>query len=63
MFITDNGTNISWGISMNGLKFQILDSEARGANFTTAPDEVGFYINVNDGTRLQALNLLHWSEQ
>ncbi len=63
MFITDDGTNRSWGISMNGLKFQILDSELRGANFTTAPDEVGFYMNVNDATRQQALNVLHWSEQ
>lgn len=63
MYLKDDGTTRSWGLSMNGLKFQVLDSELRGANFTTAPDEVGFYVNVNDATRQQALNLLHWSEQ
>lgn len=61
--MTDNGTNLIFRFSSNGLEFQEFHSETRGTFFTTAPDEIGIYMNVNDASIAQALLLNHWSEQ
>jgi hypothetical protein len=63
MYIDDDGTNISFGVSHNGLVFTEIESELRGAFFTTAPNEVGFFMNVNDATIVQSFVISHWSEQ
>ena len=62
-YMSDNGTNISFGLSSNGVKYQEIFSETRGTFFTTGPDEVGFYLNTNDASILQWYYMTHWSEQ
>lgn len=65
--IEDDNTNVKYYFSNNGNEWLLLHSEARGSFFTTAPDQVGFFMNarwptaLGSGTNHDSL-LLHWSE-
>lgn len=59
----DDGVDIKFALSTNGLEFQEVFSEARGTFFTTAPDEIGIYFNANHATIQQSMLVNHWSEQ
>jgi len=65
--IEDDNTNVKYYFSNNGIEWLLLFSELRGAFFTTAPDQVGFFTNgvwvaaLGSGTDHDGL-LLHWSE-
>ncbi len=65
--IEDDNTNIKYFFSNNGSEWLELFSELRGAFFTTAPDQVGFFTNgrwvvtLGNETDHDGL-LLHWSE-
>jgi hypothetical protein len=65
--VTDNGTDITYFISNNGFEWLQLFTELRGAFFTTAPDQVGFFTLGRWPTALGSTTdhdslLLHWSE-
>ena len=59
----DDGTNIKFHWSPDGVEFMEVHTSLRGGFFTTAPDEVGFYINATEATVVQHAILNHWSEQ
>lgn len=63
LYIKNDGTNISFGVSSNGLVFIEYFSEPKATFFTTAPNEVGFYFNVNDANIAPSMVINHWSEQ
>lgn len=65
--IEDDGTNLYWRRSNNGIHWIELATALRGAHFTTAPDQVGVFIHGRWGTATGSNtnhvgNLLHWSE-
>lgn len=65
--IEDDNTNIKYFFSNNGDEWLELHSEARGSFFSTAPTQVGFFMNgvwptaKGNETDHDGL-LLHWSE-
>lgn len=61
--LEDDGTNIKFHMSNNGLAFQEVWSETRATFFSTAPDEVGLYYNTNTTGSNEFLYCTHWSEQ
>lgn len=63
LYLANDGTDISCGISSNGLVFIEYFSQPKATFFTTAPDEVGFYFNVNDANIAPSMMINHWSEQ
>ena len=63
LYLDNDGTDISFGVSSNGLAFIEYFSEAKATFFTTAPDEVGFYMNVNNANIAPSMLIYHWSEQ
>lgn len=67
MKMTDDGTNLLFSMSSDGVNWIQIASEARGSFMTlnggvTGPDQVGFYLN-NHGTTLYhcLTRLVHWS--
>ncbi len=56
--IADDGTNRKYSISVDGLTFTQIYSEARTTNFTA--DQVGFYANDQSGAAQAALTLISW---
>lgn len=65
--IEDDGTTIFFRRSNNGINWMEVHSELRGANFTTAPDEVGLALSGRWGSTIginadHKAQVLHWSE-
>lgn len=56
----DDGTDLWWYISFDGVHWQFQFTEARGTRFTTAPDQIGFYINNDDGVDGNFVSLIAW---
>lgn len=61
--IADNGTNLTYYISGDGQNFIEIFTEARGAFFTTGPDEIGFCVDVNNTDFEAGINLVHRLEE
>lgn len=61
--LDDNGTNIKFDISHNGVNFVNVYDALRGAFFTTGPDRVGFFVNSVDSSFDNIVNLVAWSEE
>ena len=59
----DDGTNLKFHWSPDGVEFMEISTALRGGYFTTGPDKVGFYINATEATVVQHVVLNHWSEQ
>jgi hypothetical protein len=60
--IRDDGTNLSFHMSSNGIDWQQLLSASRTAHFTSGPNQVGVIVNRgNSVTNLVHLDVLHWS--
>ncbi len=59
----DDGTDLKFHWSPDGVEFMEISSAARGGYFTTGPDRCGFYINATEATIVQHVILNHWSEQ
>ena len=58
----DDGVDLEWSISADGVNWSLLYTEARGANFTSAPDQVGFYTDaINSAGVATYASLLSWS--
>lgn len=56
----DDGTDLTWDWSLDGVNWQFLWTEARGTRFTTGPDQIGFCINNLNGVDGGAITLLAW---
>lgn len=61
--IENDGVNLTFFISGDGLNFSEVYTEAVGAFFTTAPDQVFWGIEMfTTSTSFGSLTLVHWSE-
>lgn len=59
--IADDGTNLNYSISSDGRNFSQVSTAVRGGFFTTAPDQVGFYVNPENTTEGVGMTLLSWT--
>lgn len=60
--VTDDGTNLTYYVSHNGIDWLQIGQEARGTFFTTAPDQVGVgFDQCYNSTYAGAVSLLSWS--
>lgn len=60
--IGDNGTNLTLDLSPDGYNWIQQASVARTNNFTSAPDQVGIFVNPENSSDSTALTLLSWQE-
>ena len=60
--LEDDGVDIKFHISQDGVNFVELFSEARGTSFTSTPDEVGFFFDNVNGVDDNYASLLSWYE-
>lgn len=54
------GTNVTISLGSDGYNWRQIYTEAKTASFTTAPDQVGFYVNPYN--QAAAMTLLSWKE-
>lgn len=58
----DDGVDLEWSISVDGINWSLIYTEARGTTFTTAPDQVGFYTDaISSAGQPTYVNLLSWT--
>jgi hypothetical protein len=61
--IANDGTDLSYGYSVDGVNFRTFLTEAKTAGFTTAPDQIGFGVNTGgDPTNSIGVTLMSWDE-
>ena len=60
--IRDDGTNLIFSYSADGINFRQLVSNLRTAQFTTAPDRIMYYVNDRSTTQPCAISVLSWVE-
>lgn len=60
MRIKDDGTNLTFWISADGNTFVQILSVARGSYFTTAPNQVGLFVDGSGANTPIALTCNHW---
>lgn len=60
--IAYNGTNVIFSESLDGVHWTQRLSEAKTARFTTAPDQVGYFVNDRTNSLAQAMSVLSWLE-
>jgi hypothetical protein len=58
---TDNGTNITFSYSYDGIGWHVYYDFARTNFFTTAPDQFGFFIFNNSAALNVCSTLISWS--
>lgn len=58
--LTDDGTDLHFLLSVDGVNWITYGSEARGTFFTTAPSHVGFFANVDGSAGAFDLSLISW---
>lgn len=56
----DDGVDLKWYASADGVNWQFLVSHARGTHFTTGPDQIGFFIDNVQGRDGANMSLLAW---
>lgn len=66
--LEDDGTNVNYSVSNNGIEFMELYSVLRGNHFDTGPDQICFVGNGRWGSTLGSdadhiAVLLHWREE
>lgn len=57
-----DGTNVVYSYSFDGVHWVQALSEAKTARFTTAPDQVGYFVNDRTGGVQQEMSVLSWLE-
>ena len=57
-----DGTNINFSYSNDGINFVTFYTSASNTFFTTAPDQIGFYMNAQNGTGPGFVRLVHWKQ-
>ncbi|HSH82754.1 MAG TPA: hypothetical protein VLA19_29835 [Herpetosiphonaceae bacterium] len=60
--IQNDGTNLTFHVSSDGIHFRQVYTEGKAAYFTTAPDQVGFYVSNNGAAWTPAMFLVHWRQ-
>lgn len=60
--VNDNGTNLIWSFSNDGINPIVLSSLSRTAFMAGGPDEVGFFCNAGNASNNAGLTLLSWKE-
>ncbi|MGN6700005.1 MAG: hypothetical protein ACTHMR_17765 [Thermomicrobiales bacterium] len=58
--LQDDNTNRIASVSLDGVNFWQIHSVGR-TDFLT-PDQIGLYVNTNQGTYPTAMNVLHWAQ-
>jgi hypothetical protein len=58
--LQDDGTDLDFWLSVNGSNWQLQHNELRGANFTTGPDQIGFFIDNIGGVDGNWVSLVSW---
>jgi hypothetical protein len=60
--IKDDGTNLNYYLSHNGIQWILVGSQTRTAFFTAAPDQVGFFLSSSYNTSHDiAASLMSWA--
>lgn len=59
---TIDSTNRTAYISVDGRNFVQVQQELKNSSFTTAPDEIGFFVNPNNPYMRIQMHLFHWAE-
>lgn len=62
MRIRDDGTNLIFSHSADGINFRQLVSDLRTAQFTTAPDRIMYYVNERSNAQPCGMSVLSWLE-
>ena len=57
-----DGTNIEMSVGTRRNNVFLLESRAKNYFFTTAPDKIGMYVNVNNASVGVTLNVYSWEE-
>jgi hypothetical protein len=57
---TDNGTNLLFAASVDGINFTEYGTEGRTVFMAGAPNQVGFFANVDSAGAGMAISLLSW---
>jgi hypothetical protein len=60
--LTHDGTNLTWEYSFDGLHFTVLATRAKTADFTTAPDQIGYVVNEQGNNAIVAMVVYSWAE-
>jgi hypothetical protein len=60
--IYDDGTYLSFYLSANGRNWIQLYYETRSAHIGGAPNKIGWYVDVNNGTYDAGMHLLSWKQ-
>lgn len=58
--IADNGTNRVLSFSHDGIQWMQFDSRTRSSNFTTAPDQIGIFIDPWNGYGNCGIQIISW---
>jgi len=58
--IEDDGVDLKFYASSDGVFYQFIVEVARGDHFTTTPDQIGFFLNNEDGRDGAHASLLAW---
>jgi hypothetical protein len=60
--LSNDGATLTFSYSTDGQNFRDLFSEGLTGSFTTAPDQVAYYVNNEDGTITASASFVHWEE-
>jgi hypothetical protein len=58
--VTDDGTNLRFAVSMDGVNFLEVGTEGRTVHMAGGPNEVGFFANVDSAAGGMATSLFSW---
>jgi hypothetical protein len=59
--IIDNGTNLSWYYSPDGINFNLITTQSRTNFLASGPNQIGFGINSNTTSGAAGMTLLSWN--
>lgn len=60
--VTDDGTDVIWYFSLDGINFFQLATAARGAWLTTGPTSVGFAVESNNSVFDAGIKCISWKQ-
>jgi hypothetical protein len=60
--LTNDGTDLTWQYSFDGVHFSIVATRAKTADFTTAPNQIGYVVNEQGNANIVVMSVLSWSE-
>lgn len=61
--IIDDGTDLTWEVSYDGVEFVEIKKEPRLTFLTVGPNQIGYCVNSNENASLDAfMSILSWTE-